>query len=64
MIGEKYLLTLDQEIDNNNDSTDFSTGTIGIQEKRRKLCFSSQELNVNNLIIITLLLDKMNNHWC
>ena len=29
----KYQLALDEEINNDNDNTDFSVGIVGIQEK-------------------------------
>ncbi|GIS27983.1 MAG: hypothetical protein CM15mP129_01800 [Chloroflexota bacterium] len=29
---EKYQLALDEEINNDNDNTDFSVGIVGIQE--------------------------------
>lgn len=51
----KYLLTLDQEIDNNNDNTDFSTGTIGIQENEESYVsppgVEREQFNNNNTIV-------------
>ena len=51
----KYLLTLDEEIDNNNDNTDFSTGTIGIQENEESYVsppgVEREQFNNNNTII-------------
>ena len=51
----KYLLTLDQELDNNNDNTDFSTGTIGIQENEESYVsppgVEREQFNNNNTIV-------------
>ena len=46
----KYKLSLDNEINNENDNTDFSVGIIGIQENEETYV-SPPELKENNLTI-------------
>jgi cell surface protein SprA len=51
----KYQLTLDQEIDNNNDTTEFSVGVIGIQENEESYAsppgVEREQFNNNNTIV-------------
>ena len=51
----KYQLTLDEEIDNNNDTTDFSVGVIGIQENEESYVsppgVEREQFNNNNTIV-------------
>ena len=51
----KYKLTLDQELDNNNDITDFTVGVIGIQENEGRYVsppgVEREQFNNNNTII-------------
>jgi len=51
----KYQLSLDEEIDNNNDSTNFSVGIIGIQENEESYVsppgVEREQFNNNNTII-------------
>ena len=51
----KYLLSLDEELDNNNDNTDFTTGTIGIQENEESYVsppgVEREQFNNNNTIV-------------
>ena len=51
----KYQLSLDEEIDNNNDTTDFSVGIIGIQENEESYVsppgVEREQFNNNNTIV-------------
>ena len=51
----KYQLSLDEEIDNNNDVTDFSVGVIGIQENEESYVsppgVEREQFNNNNTIV-------------
>jgi len=51
----KYQLSLDEEIDNNNDTTDFSVGVIGIQENEESYVsppgVEREQFNNNNTIV-------------
>jgi cell surface protein SprA len=51
----KYQLTLDEEIDNNNDTTEFSVGVIGIQENEESYAsppgVEREQFNNNNTIV-------------
>ncbi len=51
----KYQLTLDNEIDNNNDTTNFSVGVIGIQENEESYVSPPgvvrEQFNNNNTIV-------------
>ena len=51
----KYQLSLDDEIDNNNDTTDFSVGIIGIQENEESYVsppgVEREQFNNNNTIV-------------
>jgi cell surface protein SprA len=51
----KYQLTLDEEIDNDNDTTEFSVGVIGIQENEESYAsppgVEREQFNNNNTIV-------------
>tara|TARA_B100000900_G_scaffold338468_1_gene300642 strand:+ start:16010 stop:23149 length:7140 start_codon:yes stop_codon:yes gene_type:complete len=51
----KYQLSLDEEIDNNNDTTNFSVGIIGIQENEESYVsppgVEREQFNNNNTIV-------------
>ena len=51
----KYLLSLDDELNNQNDNTNFTTGTIGIQENEESYVsppgVEREQFNNNNTII-------------
>jgi len=53
--GENIKLTLDQEIDNDNDTTEFSVGVIGIQENEESYAsppgVEREQFNNNNTIV-------------